>query len=106
MMKSEFIERTGFEPTASEYEEIEQEYMGCDEEKDQFCKKWKRNGGIQRLSRLRVRKIEELERKLATAESQYSKRESQYNDLNDLYLKVKDERDTAVAKLVSIKNFL
>lgn len=38
MMKSEFIERVGFEPTADEYREIEQEYMGCDIDKDQFCK--------------------------------------------------------------------
>lgn len=27
MMKSEFIERTGFEPTEAEYREIEAEYM-------------------------------------------------------------------------------
>lgn len=30
MMKSEFTERTGFEPTEAEYREIEAEYMGCD----------------------------------------------------------------------------
>lgn len=41
MMRSEFIERTGFEPTADEYAEIEQEYMGCDIDKDLFCKQWK-----------------------------------------------------------------
>lgn len=33
MMKSEFIERTGFEPTEAEYREIEAEYIfenyGC-----------------------------------------------------------------------------
>ncbi len=40
MMKSEFIERTGFEPTAAEYKQIEQEYMGTDIDKDQFCKQW------------------------------------------------------------------
>ena len=39
MMKSEFIERTGFEPTEAEYREIEAEYMGCDIDKDEFCKK-------------------------------------------------------------------
>lgn len=47
MVKSEFIERTGFESTAAEY-----------------------------------------------------------NELYSRYTAVKDERDTAVAKLVSIKNFL
>ena len=61
MMRSEFIERTGFEPTAAEYEQIEQEYMGTDIDKDQFCKQWVKQGGIQRISRQRVRRIEELE---------------------------------------------
>lgn len=42
MMMSEFIERVGFEPTAAEYQEIEREYMGCDVDKDQFCKEWKK----------------------------------------------------------------
>ena len=60
MMKSEFIERTGFEPTEAEYREIEAEYMGCDIDKDEFCKTWKKQGGIQRLMRLRARRIEEL----------------------------------------------
>ena len=36
MMKSEFIERTGFEPTEAEYREIEAEYMGCDKSKVAF----------------------------------------------------------------------
>lgn len=61
MMKSEFIERTGFEPTAEEYKQIEQEYMGTDIDKDRFCKQWIKQGGIQRISRQRVRRIEELE---------------------------------------------
>ena len=65
MMKSEFIERTGFEPTEAEYGESEAEYMGCDIDKDEFCKTWKKQGGIQRLMRLRARRIEELEAELA-----------------------------------------
>ncbi len=75
MMKSEFIERTGFEPTEDEYREIEQEYMGCDIDKDQFCKEWKKNGGIQRLMRLRARRIEELE-------AEVQKRAREYDELD------------------------
>ena len=66
MMKSEFIEKTGFEPTPDEYAQIEHDYMGCDIDKDQFCKEWKKNGGIQRLTRMRARRIEELEYELET----------------------------------------
>lgn len=71
MMKSEFIERTGFEPTADEYEVIEQEYMGCDIDKDAFCKQWLKNGGVQRLSRMRVRRIEELEAEVEQRAKEY-----------------------------------
>lgn len=77
MMKSEFIERTGFEPTADEYEQIEQEYMGTDIDKDLFCKQWIKNGGIQRLSRMRARRIEELE-------SEVKQRDKEYTELDQI----------------------
>ena len=34
MMMSEFIERTGFEPSAEEYENIEEQYYNFDGDKD------------------------------------------------------------------------
>lgn len=87
MMKSEFIERTGFEPTETEYREIEAEYMGCDIDKDEFCKTWKKQGGIQRLMRLRARRIEELEAELIKEKNDYGRMDAQYcekiNRLND-----------------------
>lgn len=87
MMKSEFIERTGFEPTEEEYREIEAEYMGCDIDKDEFCKTWKKQGGIQRLMRLRARRIEELEAELVKEKNDYDRMDTQYcekiNRLND-----------------------
>ena len=78
MMKSEFIERTGFEPTEAEYREIEAEYMGCDIDKDEFCKTWKKQGGIQRLMRLRARRIEELEAELVKEKNDYDRMDAQY----------------------------
>jgi hypothetical protein len=87
MMKSEFIERTGFEPTEAEYREIEAEYMGCDIDKDEFCKTWKKQGGIQRLMRLRARRIEELEAELVKEKNDHDRMDAQYcekiNRLND-----------------------
>ncbi len=38
MMISEFIDRTGFEPTAKEYAKIEEAYYNFDGDKDAFCK--------------------------------------------------------------------
>lgn len=87
MMKSEFIERTGFEPTEAEYREIEAEYMGCDIDKDEFCKTWKKQGGIQRLMRLRARRIEELEAELVKEKNDHDRMDAQYcekiNRLNE-----------------------
>ncbi len=42
MMKQEFTQRTGHQPTDQEYEEIERLYMATDDDKDTFCMKWKR----------------------------------------------------------------
>lgn len=87
MMKSEFMDRTGFEPTEAEYRDIEAEYMGCDIDKDEFCKQWKKQGGIQRMMRLRARRIEELESQLAAEKRDYERMDAQYceriNRLND-----------------------
>ena len=89
MMKSEFIERTGFEPTAEDYEQIEQEYMGTDIDKNQFCKQWVKQGGIQRISRQRVRRIEELEAEVQQRAKEYDEldtaRCTQINAMQERY---------------------
>lgn len=92
MMKSEFIERTGFEPTEEEYREIEAEYMGCDIDKDEFCKAWKKQGGIQRLMRLRARRIEELEAELVKEKNDYDRMDAQYcTKINELKKQISDD---------------
>lgn len=42
MLISEFITRTGYQPTADEYAEIENEYNNFNGDKDKFCRAWKR----------------------------------------------------------------
>lgn len=92
MMKSEFIERTGLEPTEAEYREIEAEYMGCDIDKDEFCKAWKKQGGIQRLMRLRARRIEELETELVKEKNDYDRMDAQYcTKINELEKQISDD---------------
>lgn len=99
MMMSEFIERVGFEPTAAEYQEIESEYMGCDVDKDQFCKEWKKNGGIQRLMRLRARRIEELEAELMKKDRQYDEMDTRYcRRINQLREGMNDKLEEAIAE--------
>ncbi len=109
-MMSEFIERTGFEPTAAEYREIEAEYLGCDIDKDKFCKQWVKNGGIQRLSRIRVRRIEELEMALKAEQASHRK-DIEYFEAEDarkrvVYEQVVIERNAANAVVEAIRNLL
>ncbi len=85
MMKLEFIQLTGFEPTAEEYRQIEDEYMACDIDKKDFCKNWCKEGGPRRLMRLRAAKIEELERKLAKAAETEQDLHNEYDKLVDKY---------------------
>lgn len=40
MLVSEFIDRTGYRPTAEEYAEIEQAYYVFVGDKDKFCRAW------------------------------------------------------------------
>lgn len=112
MMMSEFIELTGFEPTAEEYRAIEDEYMGAPESvtKDIFCKDWKKNGGIQRMMRQRARRIEDLEHKLVisekTAVENTERRNARYATLateknNEIarYIEEKKERNAYINDL-------
>ena len=104
MMKSEFIEEVGFVPTADEYAEIEAEYMGTDIGKDQFCKEWKKNGGVQRLMRLRVRRIEELETELAKEKADYERMDTQYcTKINAIHQSYKNEMDNLKLKLTNLQ---
>ncbi len=68
MMESEFIERTGLEPTAEEYEKIEEAYYNFDSDKDEFCRKFIEEDGVMKICMARAKKIEELKSKLVEVE--------------------------------------
>lgn len=66
MMMSEFIDRTGYEPTYEEYSLIEESYYNFGGNKDEFCKQWlkdKRNGYWEKEMAL-LKKIADLEAEL------------------------------------------
>lgn len=78
MMMSEFVERTGVEPTYEEYHYIEESYYEFDGNKDEFCKAWlkdKRDGHWDKELKLRMaltereteyaKKVAEMEETLA-----------------------------------------
>ena len=97
MMMSEFIERTGYEPSFDEYHFIEDSYYEFDGNKDEFCKWWKKaqkSGEWAKELSLR-QKIENLETK--HAEDLKEKEETL-----DFYRPYFDRAITAEAILIAI----
>ena len=73
MMMSEFIDRTGFEPTAKEDAKIEEAYYDFDGDKDAFCKAFVKDGGARKLCKARAAEIDRLNSLLLESERQYKK---------------------------------
>ena len=71
MMMSEFIDRTGFEPTASEYAKIEEAYYDFNGNKDEFCKAFVKNGGEKKICKARAEEIAQLKSQLVEMEKQH-----------------------------------
>ena len=71
MMISEFIERTGFEPTASEYAKIEEAYYDFNGNKDEFCKAFVKNGGEKKIYKARAEEIAQLKSELVEMEKRH-----------------------------------
>ena len=73
MMMSEFIDRTGFEPTFEEYGEIEEAYYSFDGNKDQFCADWVKNDGAGKICRARAVKIAQLKSQMLELDREMKK---------------------------------
>ena len=73
MMMSEFIDRTGFEPTASEYEKIEKAYYDFDGDKDAFCKAFVKDSGEKKICKARAAEIQRLKSQMIELEKQFKK---------------------------------
>ena len=65
MLQSEFEERVGFTVTSDCYHEcIEPEYDASKLGKDEWCKQWKKDHGIQRAYSWMAKRVEELEKSI------------------------------------------
>ena len=65
MLQQEFEQRVGFTVTSDCYHEcIEPEYDASKLEKDEWCKQWKKDHGIQRAYSWMAKRVEELEKSI------------------------------------------
>lgn len=92
MMMSEFIERTGFEPTADEYREIEKAYYDFDGNKDAFCKAFVEQDGEKKVYQARAAEIEQLRRQMAELEKMF-KADSEKQEKQIAYLQAQLDKE-------------
>ena len=71
MMLSEFVERTGFQPTADEYEQIEDAYYNFDGDKDAFCKAFVEQGGEKKVYQARAAELKRLRSQMVELEKMF-----------------------------------
>lgn len=97
MMKSEFIERTGYTPDAVEYHYIEESYYESDLlSKDEFCKQWKKDVRSGKWAMdLRFRKM--LDEQKAEYEAKIAEQEENLQFYREQF-KIKRELEETVKK--------
>ncbi len=94
MLQQEFEERTGFEPTATEYAVIEGMYYEFEGSKDEFCKDFKENGGVRKLLKemaAQVDFMQELLDKYAAKEREMQ--EDHEREISDLKWQLEREQE-------------
>lgn len=90
MMKHEFEDRVGVTVSAYEYANIESAYMACDEDKDTFCKRWVKEGGIKKLQAERLTQVEKLQEQNKCLRIQI---DSLYQEIDELKAQLDAELD-------------
>ena len=101
MMRSEFIERTKYEPSGEEYHYIEESYYEFVGNKDEFCKAWlkdKESGKWDLEYRLR--------NELETQKKEYEKKLAEKEETIEFYREYFDRARSAERKLMEINQIL
>lgn len=95
MLQSEFEERVGFTVTSDCYHQfIEPEYNVSKLEKDEWCKKWKKDQGIQRAYSWMAKRVEELEKQCTILSETLDKNEVNATEIKRLKDEAQANADT------------
>ena len=102
MTIQEFTDRTGFAPTESYYHSvIEPEYMASSEnDKDKWCKQWKKNGGIQKAYDAICKDAADSHLRLTTIEPLMKNLRDEKRDLRDEIKILREENIDDRSKLM------
>ena len=89
MLQSEFEERVGFTVTSDCYHEcIEPEYNASKLGKDEWCKQWKKDHGIQRAYSWMAKRVEELEKSIKEMSQVFEDNVAKEQEINRLKIEL------------------
>ena len=95
MLQQEFEERVGFTVTSDCYHEyIEPEYNASKLGKDEWCKQWKKDHGIQRVYSWMAKRVEELKKQCTILSETLDKNEVNATEIKRLKDEAQVNADT------------
>ena len=107
MLQSEFEERVGFTVTSDCYHEyIEPEYDASKLEKDEWCKQWKKDHGIQRAYSWMARKIDELNKSNQEMVNVFAYNEAKVQEIDDLKISLEKVSDSLASRNKQLSELL
>ena len=107
MLQSEFEERVGFTVTSDCYHEcIEPEYNASKLGKDEWCKQWKKDHGIQRAYSWMAKRVEELEKFTEEMGNVFADNEAKVQEIDDLKTSLESVSDSLASRNKQLSELL
>ena len=107
MLQQEFEERVGFTVTSDCYYKcIEPEYDASKLEKDEWCKQWKKDHGIQRAYSWMARKIDELNKSNQEMVNVFAYNEAKVQEIDDLKISLEKVSDNLASRNKQLSELL
>ena len=107
MLQSEFEERVGFTVTSDCYHEcIEPEYDASKLGKDEWCKQWKKDHGIQRAYSWMAKRVEELEKFTEEMGNVFADNEAKVQEIDDLKTSLESVSDSLASRNKQLSELL
>lgn len=107
MLQQEFEERVGFTVTSDCYHKcIEPEYDASKLEKDEWCKQWKKDHGIQRAYSWMAKRVEELEKFTEEMGNIFADNEAKVQEIDDLKISLEKVSDSLASRNKQLSELL
>ena len=107
MLQSEFEERVGFTVTSDCYHKcIEPEYDASKLGKDEWCKQWKKDHGIQRAYSWMAKRVEELEKFTEEMGDVFADNEAKTQEIDDLKTSLESVSDSLASRNKQLSELL